>query len=187
MAMPRSGMSLRTTLCFIALVAMAICAPSAATTAANSGDWPPRNPVQGDWRRIQLGEGFSFEAPADTQPVSVRGIDSAVGGYKNDRFSLAFDYGAYSNSLSPETPWSNIDGHRARLEFGRADCQAPWEGGPKGKFVGMVYVELRPFAHPFGRLALTMTGCAASEAGLEELERLYLSLRFNSDRINRFR
>jgi hypothetical protein len=87
-------------LCFVVAVTLVGCAPSAPRNVAGSSIWPPTEPVPVGWKRIQVGEAFSFDAPADTQPVSLHGIDSAVGGYKNDRFNVTFDYGAYSNSLS---------------------------------------------------------------------------------------
>jgi hypothetical protein len=167
---------------FILAVALIGCAPSMASSGAvGSASWPPSEPVAAGWKRIQVGEAFSFEAPADTQAVALRGIDSAVGGYKNDRFNVTFDYGAYSNSLSDETPWTAIDGHRARLEIGTGDCQVLPDDHQNWQFAGYVHVELRPAPR---RLGLTMSGCAANEAGVEELRRLYLSLRFHPKAIS---
>ncbi|HLZ84269.1 MAG TPA: hypothetical protein VKQ54_11940, partial [Caulobacteraceae bacterium] len=91
-------------------------------------------------------------------------------------FNLTFDYGPYSNSLSDTTPWRIVDGHKARLASGTGSCRVLPTQENDWPFAGNVYVELRPNPK---RLALTMTGCASSEAGLEELQRLYLSLRFN--------
>lgn len=148
-------------------------APGAAPAPAN---WPvTETPPQG-WKRLAVGNAFSFVAPDDTRTVALQGIDSRVGGYETDRFSVMFDYGRYSNSLSDEIPWSEIDGHRARLARGPGPCRALPGDEKDWPFQAAVYVELRP--NP-DRLALTMVGCAASEAGVEELQRLFLSLRFN--------
>jgi hypothetical protein len=157
----------------LALVTLGGCAPEA---TPNMAGWPPSEAVPRGWKRILVGDAFSFEAPADTQPFPLEGIDSAVGGYESSRFKIAFDYGAYSNSLSDETPWIVIDGHKARLELGLGDCQVPPAGHEDWRHVGYVHVELRPGAN---RLGLTMSGCAADEAGLEDLRRLYQSLSFN--------
>lgn len=139
-------------------------------------NWPVVEAPRPGWKRIQLGNAFSFEAPIDTQHVALQGIDSAVGGYETDRFSFMFDYGRWSNSLSDATPWSDIDGYRSRLESGSGSCRSLPTDREDRPFGAAVYVELRPRPN---RLALSMFGCATSEAGLEELRQIYLSLRFN--------
>jgi hypothetical protein len=163
----------------VALSGLAACEASPQATADESAKvhWPIAESAPAGWKRIQVGQAFSFEAPIETQPVLLpRGIDSAVGGYRTDRFSFTFDYGPYSNSLSDSTPWRVIDGHKARLESGRGPCQTPPTIQKIWPFAGNVYVELRPNPE---RLALTMAGCASSEIGLAELRQIYLSLRFN--------
>lgn len=159
-----------------AVAALAACAPNATPKPPDTVSWPPNDTIPDGWKRIQVGEDFSFEAPVDTQPLVLRGIDSTVGGYKTDRFNFTFDYGRYSNSLSDETPWTVIDGYRARLEAGTGDCKVLPEDQQNWQFAAYVHVELRP---PPQRLGLTMGGCAVDEAAMEELRRIYLSLRFN--------
>ena len=46
-----------------------------------------------DWVVVKAGNAFTFEAPPDLKAVPVQGIDSLVGEYRGDRFSLQFDYG----------------------------------------------------------------------------------------------
>ena len=155
---------------------------SQSLSSGGAGHWPVADQPPAGWKRIQVGNAFSFDAPIDTQPIRLQGIDSTVGGYKTDRFNLMFDYGPYSNSLSSTTPWRMVDGHKSRLEMGAGPCRVlPTEQNDL-PFAGNVYVELRPSPR---RLALTMPGCASSEAALEELQRLYLSLRFNSGAVAR--
>jgi hypothetical protein len=160
----------------IALAAVTGCAQNPAPKATEPPSWPPNDPIASGWKRIQVGDAFSFDAPLDTQTIPLQGIDSSVGGYKSDRFNLSFDYGAFSNSLSAETPWTEIAGHKARLEVESGDCQVLPDDHHNWQLGGSVYVELRPIPD---RLALTMSGCAADQAGLEELRQVYLSLRFN--------
>jgi len=160
-----------------ALAVLAGCTPEAVPNAAGSGSWPPAEPVPVGWKRIRVGDAFSFEVPADTKLVSTQGIDSTVGWYSNSRFNLTFDYGAYANSLGDETPWTTIHGYKARLELGTGECQLVPEDTDKWPYVGYVHVQLRPMPDFWG---LTMSGCAATETGLEELRRTYESLRFNA-------
>src|SRR5688572_28153086 len=59
----------------------------------------PAVAMSGDpWQHIDAGP-FSFLAPKDMMRTSLRGIDSYVAGYENERCRLSFDYGIYSDPL----------------------------------------------------------------------------------------
>lgn len=178
--MPSSRFA-RWSIAVIAAATLAGSGPNAPAKPTDTASWPPGDSVPAGWKRIQVGQDFSFETPADTQPVALRGIDSTVGGYRTDRFNFTFDYGRYSNSLSDETPWTVIDGYKARLEIESGDCQVLPDDQQNWQFAGYVHVELRPSPQ---RLGLTMAGCAVDEAAVEELRRIFLSLRFNPKAVN---
>lgn len=161
-----------------ALAILTGCAPNSPKGEFQENIWPPTNQVSGGWKRIIVRDYFSFEAPTDTQQIALQGIDSFVGGYNSKNFVLTFDYGAYSNSLSESTPWISIDGHKARMEFYRGDCESQPGDHPNMKDGGAVHVPLRS---PPDRLSLTMFACAKGASGEEELQRLFLSLRFNPE------
>ena len=46
---------------------------------------------------------FTIEVPADWESYSLQGIDSKVGGIKNRKNKLGFDYGWYSDDFKNET------------------------------------------------------------------------------------
>ncbi len=149
-------------------VALALCLLSGPALAAAD-----------DWITVKAGKAFTFEAPADIQPIPVQGIDSFVGQYGSARFSLLFDYGAYSNSLGgpDENPGFDIektmiDGRRALIITGPArdasgDCE----------FETDVYVVVQEGSPP--PVALTMTACSNGYAGVVQLHRLFKSLKFS--------
>jgi hypothetical protein len=94
------------------LLFILVCLPRLNEIAAATGD---------PWQRIDAGP-FSFQAPADMTRTSLRGIDSYVAGYENERCRLSFDYGVYSDPLRSygdkpefEEQMTEIDGRPARI------------------------------------------------------------------------
>lgn len=127
-----------------------------------------------DWVLVKAGNAFSFQAPPDLKAVPVQGIDSLVGEYRADRFSLQFDYGLYSNTLDDlrgdsrfEREVATIDGRPAEVFTG----PGPSEACP---FVVAVYMVVDPAR----RVSLQMGGCANGYAGVVQMQRLVRSLRF---------
>jgi len=126
------------------------------------------------WVRIEAGNAFSFEAPADIKAIPVQGIDSFVGRYASASFDLSFDYGAYPNNLSGyrkdprfTVEEGMIDGRKSRIVTGPGlDCPRK----------SAAYVMVRDT--PPMPTALQIGGCASSDAGVAGLHRLFRSLRF---------
>ncbi len=127
------------------------------------------------WERIHAGKAFSFDAPSGTKMVQVQGIDSFVGAYTADGFSIGFDYGRYANELTGAPAWDRIDGHASKYESGRAqDCTAFPGDLTKGQFEAIMYVARS------SKIGLNIQGCARDEQGLRDLQRLFRSIRFGS-------
>lgn len=129
-----------------------------------------------DWVVVQAGNAFSFEAPPDLKAVPVQGIDSLVGEYRADRFSLQFDYGLYSNTLDDlrgdsrfEREAVTLDGRPAEIFTG----PGPNEGCP-------FLVALYTVVDPARRVSLQMGGCANGYAGVVQMQRLMRSVRFTA-------
>ena len=122
---------------------------------------------------MRAGTAFSFEAPSETKAVPERGIDSYVGAYVADGFSIGFDYGRWSNDLQGAAAWDSIDGRVSKYESGTAqDCAAFPGDTTQGRFEADLYVERSP------GVRLTIQGCARDQRGLSDLQRLFRSIRF---------
>lgn len=129
-----------------------------------------------DWVVVKAGAAFSFEAPPDLKAVPVQGIDSFVGEYRAERFSLQFDYGLYSNSLDDLRSDSRferevviVDGRSAEIFTG----PGPNENCP-------FLVALYAVVDPARRVSLQMGGCANGYAGVVQMQRLMESIRFTA-------
>ena len=151
------------------LLSVLVCQTAFTSAAASDlGQLPPPQ-----WERIHAGNAFSFEAPTGTKVVPVRGIDSFVGAYQADGFSIGFDYGPWSNDLQGAPAWDAIDGHPAKYASGPSpDCMAFPGDQTRGTLEASVYVA------PSRKIALSMGGCARDEKGLQALQRVFKSIRF---------
>ncbi len=151
--------------CLFGLLLLRTCAAIAKAAEANQ---PP-------WVRIEAGTAFSFEAPEGIRKVRLQGIDSFVGGYVSDQFTIGFDYGYYSNSLQGVASWEKIDGRPSKFESGGSpECSSFPGDDLQGTLVARVYVVRQQSP----KIALMMEGCARNEEGLQELQRLFRSIRF---------
>jgi hypothetical protein len=159
-----TAMKLRSSTCLL----LSLVLSQAALTGAAA-----REPVPPTWERIHAGTAFSFDAPGGTKAVPVPGIDSYVGAYVADGFSIGFDYGPWSNDLQSAATWDSIDGRISKYESGSAqDCAAFPGDKTQGKLETSIYVAQSP------KVALNMHGCARDQKGLRDLQRVFRSIRF---------
>jgi len=125
---------------------------------------PPRGWVKIDARY------FDFYVPPDLRSTPVTSIDSFVGRYKGNSFSISFDYGAYSDPLDGSGGGStyhlhfeHIDGKRARVGF--------LEYTNSGLVDYAVGVNFR-------EQGLTMTANCKSRAGCETARIIFRTVKF---------
>jgi len=71
-----------------------------------------------DWKKFS-NDSFSFYAPVTLKKQDVRGIDSFVEEYKNEDFTVEFDYGWYENTAGNcDEPISvSVDKQAAKICF----------------------------------------------------------------------
>jgi hypothetical protein len=127
-----------------------------------------------DWITVKAGTAFTFEAPPDLHSVPVQGIDSFVGEYQGDHFSLQFDYGLYSNRLDELRADSRFEREAVMIDGRPADIFTGPGPTKDCAFEVAVYV----VADPTGPVALQMGGCANGYAGVVQMHRLMKSLKF---------
>jgi hypothetical protein len=129
-------------------------------------------PDPAGWKRFDMWGHFSFAAPADTVEASTRGIDSVVGQYRSDGFTVVVDYGFGVNSVSNGTPWHRIDGWPSRYMSGRS---------PDICATG-IYANLGAPLPIEPGVTLNMSACARDEAALLRVQQVFRSVRFGSAR-----
>src|SRR5262245_15224013 len=90
-------------LVFLTILLGCHAAPKSDTGASPNPGMPKQNPdparLSQDWKRVDVDGLFFLSLPADMKKQNVRGIDSSVGEYRNERMKVYFDYGIYSNDL----------------------------------------------------------------------------------------
>lgn len=74
---------------------------------------PVRNTVPNNWQQVDASGYFTFLIPEDMVELYVRGVDSYIGAYRNDKIVLLFDYGRYSGSAKNLS--ETIDGKNAKI------------------------------------------------------------------------
>jgi hypothetical protein len=129
-------------------------------------------PDPAGWKRFDMWGHFSFAAPADTVETSRQGIDSVVGQYRSDGFTVVVDYGAGVNSVSDGTPWHRIDGWPSRYTSGRSADICPTG----------IYANLGAPLPTLPGVTLNMSACARDEAALSRVQQVFRSVRFGSPR-----
>ena len=129
-------------------------------------------PDPAGWKRFDMWGHFSFAAPTDTVEAPRQGIDSVVGRYSSDGFTLVVDYGLGVNAVSDGTPWHRIDGWPSRYMSGRS---------PDICATG-IYAELGAPLPVQPGVTLNMSTCARDEAALLRVQQVFRSVRFGSRR-----
>ena len=133
------------------------------------------------WSRVNL-DYFAFYGPADLKDQHARGIDSAVWYFRNDRMTLAFDYGWYSNDLkdSANEPqyrekWFIVDGKKAKVATLRMNEQSLGNSSEKDRpYITAVYF---PVVRRGGVKLSVWAYCIDSNTQ-EEAKTVLLSIKF---------
>jgi hypothetical protein len=130
----------------------------------------------GSWTRFKAGNAVSFEAPPETKPGPVQGIDSFVGRYAGDNMSIDFDYGRYSDTLSGFLADARFTQERGKID-GKPSLVVTGPGEGDCPRISLVYIVVHAKAR--ARTALTIRGCANGDAGVRDLQRLFQSVQFS--------
>lgn len=130
-----------------------------------------------NWRRWELGA-FRLQTPANLQQVA-GGIDSQAGSLSADGLRVQYDFGRYSDPLTPtddtldyHSDAGMVDGLPAR--FVRFRVKGPTASAP---FCSGVHVpQVRPAGA--GMLSLTVLACAMTADQLAPVSAIFASIRF---------
>lgn len=132
-----------------------------------------------DWVQVQADELFSVMAPPGTRWQARDGKDSAAGRFETPAFTLAYDYGFYSNPLNDASHAERyatrdlvIDGRKAKT----VSYYAPGHSAARPYFIGIHFPNVKPSAQ--GSIRLTVYASVAAAEDYDQIIRIFESIRF---------
>ena len=157
---------------FLILVCV-MCALSGAPSVAAS------NKVPADWIALDVGDKFVLKAPPGSAHVPGQGIDSFVGKIGTPGFTLAFDYGAYSDPLKAQGAYqqyrvrqTQIGGKAARI----VTAFAPGLSADWPYLIGVHFPNLKRSV--VGPVKLTMSGWVKAPKDYDTAETMFGTIVF---------
>ena len=141
----------------------------------------PTAKIPPTWSRINL-DYLAFYGPADLKDQHSRGIDSAVWDFRNDRMTLAFDYGMYSNDLKDlvsepqyRERWFMVDGRKAKVATFLLSEQSLADNSERGRpFIAAVYFP----AVKRGGVKLSVWAYCIDNNTQEEAKKILFTIKF---------
>ena len=165
----------------ISLVAFLIGLGASSILGPSQLQAAPKPNIPTTWKRFNL-DYFSFYGPDDLKDLNSEGIDSSVWHFRNQRMTLAFDYGMYSNDLadSADEPqyrekWFRVDGRAAKVATFRMNERSSADGLEKERpYITAVYFP----AVKRGGVKLSVWAYCVDSNTQEEAKKVFFSLKF---------
>lgn len=160
-------------------ILLVLCCLAFASSDLQSADPSPEATVPTDWVKVSVSDRFHLKAPPGTKFEPKKGIDSYLGLISAPRFTLEFDYGAYSDPLDPGPHFGRYRSRETRIDGKSAKIVTAY--GPniskqRPYFIGVHFPNIGE--SPVGSRRLTMFGWFEDPGGYGTAETVFRTIEF---------